>query len=156
MKDTEIVNKELGRSKEKIMRIEWKINEAERRLVYLKQKMKATQEKYESPKTKKADLLKNFSYVEWATEDFLLKDGTQQKEQKSLLKQILPDQKHEKAWTIIEDDFFSGWPRTTLNNSFYYTLGYSTYCLPDNRMYGNGNYFSFYPLERLAQAGTKN
>ena len=74
MNDTEIVNKELGRSKEKIMRIEWKINKAERRLVYLKQKMKATQEKYESPKTKKADLLKNFSYVEWATEDFLLKE----------------------------------------------------------------------------------
>ena len=74
MKDTEIVNKELGRSKEKIMRIEWKINKAERRLVYLKQKMKATQEKYESPKTKKADLLKNFSYVEWATKDFLLKE----------------------------------------------------------------------------------
>ena len=65
LKETEKLYKQMGHSEEKIMRIKWRLKEAERRIEFLQEELGAAEEKYSRQHRRRADIVRANNYEQW-------------------------------------------------------------------------------------------
>ena len=65
LKETEKLYKQMGHSEERIMKIKWKLKEAERRIEFLQEALEAAKEKYTRQQRRRADIIRANYYTQW-------------------------------------------------------------------------------------------
>ena len=65
LKKTEILYKQMGHSEERIMKIKWKLEEAEKRFKFLQEALEAAKEKYTRQQKRRADIVRANNYNQW-------------------------------------------------------------------------------------------
>ena len=65
LKETEKLYKQMGHSEEKIMKIKWRLKEAERRIEFLQEELEAAEEKYSRQQRQRAEIVRANNYKQW-------------------------------------------------------------------------------------------
>ena len=65
LKETEELYKQMGHYEEKIIKIKWRLKEAERRIEFLQKELEAAQEKYSRQQKQRAEIVRANNYKQW-------------------------------------------------------------------------------------------
>ena len=65
LKKTEILYKQMGNSEERIMKIKWKLEEAEKRFKFLQEALEAAKEKYTRQQKRREEVVRANHYKQW-------------------------------------------------------------------------------------------